>query len=71
MTRDEHLQWAKARANYFLDQGDVTSAWSSFISDMKKHPDLARHEFLEVGNKLFSTRVASAREMRKFINDFK
>ncbi len=43
MTRAEHLQWAKDRALEYLDLGDLQNAFSSFLSDMGKHDELAEH----------------------------
>jgi hypothetical protein len=37
MTPEEHLAWAKARAQELLDRGDVVQAVSSMISDLAKH----------------------------------
>jgi hypothetical protein len=39
-TRDEHLDWAKARALEYLDAGDLANAVSSMGSDLGKHPEL-------------------------------
>jgi len=37
MTRDEHLEWAKARAREYLDAGDALNAVASILSDLSKH----------------------------------
>lgn len=39
MTRDEHLQWAKARALQYVDLNDLPNAVGSMVSDLGKHPD--------------------------------
>ncbi len=39
MDRNEHLQWCKDRALEYLDNGDITNAFTSFASDMGKHPN--------------------------------
>lgn len=39
MTREEHLDWCKQRANEYLDKGDVKNAIASMMSDLNKHPD--------------------------------
>lgn len=37
MTRTEHLEWCKKRANEYLDRGDVPNAVASMLSDLSKH----------------------------------
>ena len=39
MTRDEHLEWCKTRAQDYLNVGDVANAVTSMLSDLSKHPD--------------------------------
>ena len=39
--RTEHLNWAKARAMKAIDADDALGAFSSFVSDLQKHPDTA------------------------------
>lgn len=39
--RTEHLKFAKARALRYIDKGDSQSAFTSFLSDLAKHPDNA------------------------------
>jgi hypothetical protein len=39
MTREEHLEWCKARAREYLDQGDVINAIASMLSDLSKHDE--------------------------------
>jgi hypothetical protein len=39
MNRQQHLEWCKTRALEYLDSGDITGAYSSFLSDMSKHPE--------------------------------
>lgn len=38
-TRDEHLEWCKEQARYYLNQGNPADAIASMLSDLKKHPD--------------------------------
>lgn len=38
-TRQEHLEWCKARAMGYIDSGDVSLAFASFTSDVMKHPE--------------------------------
>jgi hypothetical protein len=39
VSRAEHLTWCKARALEYLDEGDLTNAVASMMSDLGKHPD--------------------------------
>lgn len=41
MTRKEHVEWAKDRALYYLDEGQMELALSSMVSDMRKHEEAA------------------------------
>lgn len=47
MTRDEHLAWAKQRAHEYVEMGDNQNAIASMLSDLGKHPELARK--VEIG----------------------
>jgi hypothetical protein len=41
MTRDERLEWCKARAREYLERGDLVNAVASVISDMNQnYPEL-------------------------------
>ena len=37
--REEHLEWCKARALEYLENGDIQNAITSMLSDMGKHPE--------------------------------
>jgi hypothetical protein len=39
MTREEHLQWCKGRALKYLDEGDMSNAVASMLSDLGKHEE--------------------------------
>lgn len=39
MTRAEHLQWCKDRANEYIERGEIAQGMASFTSDMTKHPE--------------------------------
>jgi hypothetical protein len=49
ITQDEHIEWCKKRALEYLDAGDVTQAFTSMLSDIRKHPDCKNHPGLEIG----------------------
>ena len=71
MTRAEHVQWAKDRALEYLQRGDVTNAFTSFTSDLNKHPETAKSPTLELGAMLFfSGHLKTERQMREWITGF-
>lgn len=71
MNRQEHLQWCKDRAIEILNSGNIHEAYSSFLSDMNKHPDTKGHAALELGMLLmFSGKLDTYIEMKKFIEGF-
>lgn len=39
MTRQEHLDWCKKRANAYLQRGDIANAVASMLSDLNKHEE--------------------------------
>jgi hypothetical protein len=49
-TREEHLAWAKARAADYLQAGEVEQAFTSLVSDLRKHSG-TRDLVMEVGEK--------------------
>lgn len=70
-TRAEHLQWCKDRAIEYVQQGDVTNAAASFMSDMDKHDETRNHAALKLmATMLFTGQLNSPDEMRKFILGF-
>jgi len=68
MDREEHLEWCKQRAYEYLDKGDTETAYASFITDMKTHPETANHIGLELGIRILVS--GNMDNMRKFIKDF-
>ncbi len=70
--RAEHLQWCKDRAIEILDNnGNPIEAYTSFISDMSKHPETMNHPAIELGSiMLFSGFNKTINEMKDFINGF-
>ncbi|HEY5482802.1 MAG TPA: hypothetical protein VIK31_03185 [Propionibacteriaceae bacterium] len=68
-TRAEHLAWCKERALAYVDQGDAVNAWSSFVSDLRKHPETHDHAALELGTMLaFTGHLSTVKDVRDFIN---
>jgi hypothetical protein len=49
MTKDEHLEWCKKRALEYLDAGDPAQAFTSMMSDLRKHPKLENHVGIRMG----------------------
>lgn len=70
-SREEHINWAKERANAYLQKGDFKSALRSFYSDMIKHPELKNHKYLSIGAQIIlGGGLRTAEEVKKFINGF-
>jgi len=63
-TRAEHLQWCKDRAIAYLP--DAATAYTSFMSDMGKHPETADHPALSLGLQLLLIGAVD----RRFIEGF-
>lgn len=71
MNRSEHLDWCKQRANEYIEQGDLTSAFSSIQSDMTKHPETANHLALEMGTMLLmGGHLKTQHQMKEWIDGF-
>lgn len=72
MTRAEHLQWCKDRAFEILDNGGYPGeAYTSFVSDMRKHPETENHIALNMGViMMLGGHCSTPDEMRKFIEGF-
>ena len=71
MTRTEHVEWCKKRAMEYVDNGDTMGAYSSFASDMNKHPDTADHSGIKLGvMMMMGGHLSKPEEMRKFIDGF-
>jgi len=63
-----HLRWCKDRALEYVEQGDLTSAFASFISDMGKHESTSDHPALGLGMHLsMSGQLSTSSQMRDFI----
>ena len=72
MTRTEHLLWSKNRAFEILDNGGSSvDAYTSFTSDMKKHPQTENHLGIDMGLMLvIAGKLNTPDEIRKFIEGF-
>ena len=70
-TRDEHLAWCKQRALEYVERGDVSQAYASMASDLRKHPETEKHAAIELGMMLMmSGNLSSKADMRRFIEGF-
>ena len=71
MTRDEHLEWATARALEYVNKNDIPNALASMASDLRKHDDLATHVGIDLGMMLLlSGNMRTSQDARKFIEGF-
>lgn len=71
--RVTHLAWAKERALEYVDAGDLTQAFTSFVSDLSKNP--MTQNALAVATQLgmpllMSGHLSTPEEMRKWIEGF-
>lgn len=87
-TRQEHLEWAKQRALAYVAQArkeaasyngigvrkELSEAFASMASDLRKHPELENHSGLELGIMLImmpnSGYLDDPGEMERFIRGF-
>jgi len=68
-TAKEHLAWCVDRAMEYADNGDMTSAWASFLSDVGKHEGteyIRSHELAAMA--MVSGIYNNPRQFRDFIS---
>lgn len=72
MTRAEHLQWAKTRALAYVTHGDLPNAFTSMLSDLRKHPQtFPEAAEMQLWCGLYANRHLDTPErMREWINGF-
>ncbi len=71
MTRKEHLDWCKQRANEYIDRADIQQAFLSMVSDLGKHDETRNHPAIRPGTSLYlGGHLSSVEKMREFINGF-
>lgn len=71
MTRAEHLAWCKTRALEYCARGNVQDAFTSMVSDLRKHSETEGHIAIGLGmDLLVNGHLDSALEMAKFIKGF-
>jgi len=70
-TEKEHLAWAKERALELLGEGKVQEAFTSMMSDLRKHDATQGHPMLKLGPQLLEGHhLDTSIAMRKFIEGF-
>lgn len=70
MNRAEHLQWCKDRALEYCDQGDLTNAMASMVSDLGKHDETAPSANLWTSVGLMEVMSGDKQRVRRFIEGF-
>ena len=71
MKREEHLNWCKKRALEYSSNGDMSQAYASMVSDLRKHPETESHAAIVLGmSMLMSGQFNKPGEMDRFINGF-
>lgn len=71
MSRTDFLDWARDRAEPYLERGMVQDAFTAFASDLEKHPKTKNHPALMLGlQQLVCGRLATVEAMRNFLAGF-
>lgn len=71
MDRTTYLEWCKNRALAYVKHNDIKNAFTSFKSDMSKHPETKQHIALELGTMLLlSGHLSTPQQMTDWINGF-
>lgn len=71
MTRQEHLNWSKARALKYLDSNDIKNAIASMLSDLSKHEGTKDHPaILLMGMLVRTENLETEKQVRDFIKGF-
>ena len=70
-TRDEHLEWCKQQARYYLDRGKAADAIASMMSDLGKHPDFEGIEAKMAPLGLFYAIQGDIEDARRFVEGFR
>jgi hypothetical protein len=73
MTRDEHIAGCKKRALEYLDAGDLSQAFTSMLSDVRKHPECENHPGLWIGTgfMMLPGWIQNPTEIRRWIVGFR
>jgi hypothetical protein len=70
--RDEHLALCKKRALEYLDANDPVQAFTSMLSDLRKHPELENHIGCRMGVMMMMLPgwISNPAEVRRWIVGF-
>lgn len=72
MTREQHLDWAKARAHQDVDMGQLRNAVMGMISDLGKYPGLRSKATAEAADVAMAyAEKGDAASVRRWIESFK
>ena len=73
MNRQEHLEWCKKRALEYVEVNDLSQAFASMASDLKKHPETEKHSAINLGMmmKLAKLVIVKAKTKKECENYFK
>lgn len=73
-TRGEHLAWCKQRALAELGSGSpaqISAAWFSMVSDLRKHPETTTHDSILPGTILATNgHLDTKDQMEQFLSGF-
>jgi len=71
ITREDHINWCKKRANEYLDRGDIHNGVTSMLSDLSKHPATILPEGSPLNMLgMMAAMSGSISEARRFVNGF-
>lgn len=68
MTRAEHIEWCKKRANEYLDKGEAQEGLTSMLSDIRKHPETETHAGIQLAMMVMMD--LNIPTVRKWVNGF-
>ena len=69
--RGEHVEWCKKRALEYVDNGNLSEAYLSMASDLKKNEETKDHPAIVTGMQLMIMgELNTPQAMRKFIKGF-
>lgn len=70
-TRQEHIEWSRARALEYLDAGDIMTAVTSMMSDLEKHPATKVNNATLYMLGVVAVNSGDPAEARRFIEGFR
>jgi hypothetical protein len=70
VTRAEHLEWCKRRAKAYIEEGQLSDAVTSMVSDLQKHPETENHPGSQIGMMMMLSGQFTKESITKFIDGF-